>query len=150
MTARKEALERRISELQGEREGLSCDLDETEERILALERQNREQDNQVRKKIAFPTKTVFLTSFLFCRTKCRDRLAIVSLKIGSVFPSWPPTTFWKKKQRPARPPFPLSPSPEKQFRPLSPFPFDDGFWMDSPPRKNHETGGKKGGGLLAL
>ena len=50
MTARKEALERRISELQGEREGLSCDLDETEERILALERQNREQDNQVRKK----------------------------------------------------------------------------------------------------
>ncbi len=103
-----------------------------------------------KKSIAFPTKTIFLTSFLFCRTECRDRLAIVSLKIGSVFPSWPPATFWKKKQRPARPPFPLSPSPEKQFRPLSPFPFDDGFWMDSPPRKNHETGGKKGGGLLAL
>ena len=44
---RKQTLERRIGELLGEREGLSYNLDETSERIIALERQTREQETQV-------------------------------------------------------------------------------------------------------
>lgn len=48
VTQRKQNLEQRISELVGERSILSGDLDETSERILSLERQNREQDNQLR------------------------------------------------------------------------------------------------------
>ena len=47
MSARKESLERKISELLGEREGLSVDLDETSEKILVLERKTREQETQV-------------------------------------------------------------------------------------------------------
>ncbi|TRY70489.1 hypothetical protein TCAL_10105 [Tigriopus californicus] len=48
VTQRKQNLEERISELVGERSILSGDLDETSERVLSLERQNREQDNQLR------------------------------------------------------------------------------------------------------
>ena len=44
---RKEYLERKISMLVGEREGLSCNLDETSEKIIVLERHNREQETKV-------------------------------------------------------------------------------------------------------
>ncbi len=44
---RKRSLERRLGELLGEREGLSSNLDETSERLIALERHNREQETQV-------------------------------------------------------------------------------------------------------
>ena len=47
MTGKKDALERRISSLLGERDGLSINLDETSDRIIALERHNREQEVQV-------------------------------------------------------------------------------------------------------
>jgi predicted nucleic acid-binding Zn-ribbon protein len=47
---RKESLERKIALLVGEREGLSYNLDETSEKILMLERNNREQENKVRKR----------------------------------------------------------------------------------------------------
>mgnify|MGYP001320056003 CR=1 FL=1 len=40
-------LERRIELLQGEREGLSSTLDESADRIIMLEKQNREQDSIV-------------------------------------------------------------------------------------------------------
>lgn len=48
MNERKEALERKIGGLLGEREGLSYNLDETSEKIIMLERQSREQESQVR------------------------------------------------------------------------------------------------------
>ena len=44
---RKMELERRIELLQGEREGLSSTLDESADRIIMLEKQNREQDSIV-------------------------------------------------------------------------------------------------------
>ena len=44
---RKEYLERKIAMLVGEREGLSCNLDETSEKIIVLERHNREQETKV-------------------------------------------------------------------------------------------------------
>ena len=44
---RKEYLERKIALLVGEREGLSCNLDETSEKIIVLERHNREQETKV-------------------------------------------------------------------------------------------------------
>lgn len=44
---RKEYLERKIALLVGEREGLSCNLDETSEKIIMLERHNREQETKV-------------------------------------------------------------------------------------------------------
>ena len=44
---RKMELERRIELLQGEREGLSSTLDESADRIIMLEKQNREQDSLV-------------------------------------------------------------------------------------------------------
>ena len=44
---RKEYLERKIALLVGEREGLSCDLDETSEKMIVLERHNREQETKV-------------------------------------------------------------------------------------------------------
>ncbi len=47
VTERKESLERKIGDLLGEREGLSCNLDETSERIIMLERNAREQESQV-------------------------------------------------------------------------------------------------------
>ena len=50
---RKQTLERRIGELLGEREGLSYNLDETSERIIALERQTREQETQVRGRVIY-------------------------------------------------------------------------------------------------
>ena len=55
MTERKESLERRISELLGEREGLSYNLDETSEKILMLERHSREQENQVLYNTSYPS-----------------------------------------------------------------------------------------------
>ena len=47
MMGRKMELERRIELLQGEREGLSSTLDESADRIIMLEKQNREQDGFV-------------------------------------------------------------------------------------------------------
>ena len=47
MMGRKMELERRIELLQGEREGLSSTLDESADRIIMLEKQNREQDSIV-------------------------------------------------------------------------------------------------------
>ena len=44
---RKEYLERKIAMLVGEREGLSCNLDETSDKIILLERHNREQETKV-------------------------------------------------------------------------------------------------------
>jgi len=48
MMGRKMELERRIELLQGEREGLSSTLDESADRIIMLEKQNREQDSIIR------------------------------------------------------------------------------------------------------
>ena len=45
---RKENLEKKIGHLLGERDGLSCNLDETSDKILMLERQAREQEFQVK------------------------------------------------------------------------------------------------------
>ncbi len=47
MMSRKTDLERRISMLQGEREGLSSTLDESADRIIMLEKQTREQESIV-------------------------------------------------------------------------------------------------------
>jgi hypothetical protein len=47
MTDRKLDLEKRVNALQGEREGLSCTLDESADRIVMLEKQTREQDHIV-------------------------------------------------------------------------------------------------------
>ena len=47
LMGRKLELERRIELLQGEREGLSSTLDESADRIIMLEKQNREQDSIV-------------------------------------------------------------------------------------------------------
>ena len=47
LMGRKMELERRIELLQGEREGLSSTLDESADRIIMLEKQNREQDSLV-------------------------------------------------------------------------------------------------------
>ena len=47
LMGRKMELERRIELLQGEREGLSCTLDESADRIVMLEKQTREQDSIV-------------------------------------------------------------------------------------------------------
>ena len=47
LMGRKMELERRIELLQGEREGLSSTLDESADRIIMLEKQNREQDSIV-------------------------------------------------------------------------------------------------------
>ena len=41
-------LEKRLNALQGEKEGLSCTLDESEDRIVMLEKQTREQEHIVR------------------------------------------------------------------------------------------------------
>jgi len=43
LTEKKSELERRMQHLLSEREGLSCNLDESSDRILALERQCHEQ-----------------------------------------------------------------------------------------------------------
>ncbi|XP_054723572.1 bicaudal D-related protein homolog [Uloborus diversus] len=48
LSERKFELERRISALSNEREGLNVSLEESSDRILLLERQNREQDQQLR------------------------------------------------------------------------------------------------------
>ena len=47
MTERKMDLERRLNALQGEREGLSTNLDESHDRIVMLEKQTREQEHIV-------------------------------------------------------------------------------------------------------
>lgn len=47
LSERKYELERRISALSDEREGLNVSLEESSDRILLLEKQNREQEQQV-------------------------------------------------------------------------------------------------------
>ena len=53
---RREYLERKIALLVGEREGLSCNLDETSEKMLVLERHNREQETKVSVRVGRPER----------------------------------------------------------------------------------------------
>ena len=58
VSERKECLERKIALLVGEREGLSYNLDETAEKILLLERQNREQEMKASKRLCCANRSV--------------------------------------------------------------------------------------------